>query len=274
MLNEHPAVVAINEPLIGSYLGPFLSDLDGWDGASLDTENFTLRKVLERKRDQFFCEQFRDVWLPDLGRMMRHRFLAHVLRSSSLELRASQAHVAIKEPNGSQSADLLLPALPRSRALFLLRDGRDVVDSELAANLKGSWVSAAFPGASGIDESLRLAFVEQSAKKWLWRTEVVQRAVREHPGPKLQIRYEDLLADRAGGMREVIDWIGLRASDDEVRALVEKHAFEALPASKRGADKFQRAATPGLWRENLSPEEQAVLDRTIGPKLRELGYET
>jgi hypothetical protein len=61
-------------------------------------------------------------------------------------------------------------------------------------------------------------------------------------------------------------------SDDAVRKLVQERAFDAIPAELRGPDKFFRAAQPGLWRENLSADEQAAVERVIGPKLRELGY--
>ena len=83
-----------------------------------------------------------------------------------------------------------MAAMPRSRLLFLLRDGRDVVDSDLAANKQGSWIGREFPGARGISPAERLDFVVQSAHKWLWRTEVVQAAFAAHPGPKQMVRYE------------------------------------------------------------------------------------
>jgi hypothetical protein len=34
-----------------------------------------------------------------------------------------------------------------------------------------------------------------------------------------------------------------------------------------------RAATPGLWRENLTEDEQRTMDEIMGAKLAELGYE-
>ena len=46
-----------------------------------------------------------------------------------------------------------------------------------------------------------------------------------------------------------------------------------VPESERGPKEFHRAATSGLWRENFSDEEQAVLHEVLGPKLRQLGYE-
>lgn len=271
LLADHPAVVPVNEPLIGWYLGPFLSDLPGFQG-SLDESNFTLRKVQEGKRHQFFAREFDDVVIPALGEMMRERFLAHAVRYPP-KVPLGRCTVVIKEPNGSQSADLILPALPKSRALFLLRDGRDVVDSELAANLKGSWVSAEFPGAEGIGAEQRHEFVLASAQKWLWRTQVVEDAIEAHPGPTYLVRYEDLLSNPMTEMTRILTWMDQPLASDRLEEILDAHAFERIPQDRRGPDKFRRAASPGLWRENLTADEQASVERILGPKLRELGYE-
>ena len=271
-LAEHEAVVPVNEPIIGVYLGPFLSDLPGWDAKALDVSNFTQRKVHPGNSDHFFAEEFADVWVPGLAELIRRRFLAHTRRHPPRGVPPGRAIVAIKEPNGSQSADIVMRVLPRARMLFLLRDGRDVVDSELAAHAKGAWLAHAFPGAPEITGEQRLAFVEQSASKWLWRTEVVQEAFAAHHGPKLMLRYEDLRADPFAGMRELLDWLGLRYDEDWLRDLVHRRAFEQLPAELTGAKSFARAASPGLWRENLQPDEQAAMTAIIGAKLQELGY--
>ena len=271
LLADHPDVVPINEPLIGLYLGPFLSDLPGWDGESLDLTNFTLRRFQEDKRHQFFAREFDAMVIPALGELLRKRFLAHSLRyppKGSL----ARARVVVKEPSGSQSADLLLRAMPTSRLLFLLRDGRDVVDSELSANLRGSWVAAEFPGAKGFSEHDRYDFVVQSAQKWLWRTEVVEAAMEAHGGAKHRVKYEELLAEPMTHLTEILEWMGSPVDSHHIQEILERHSFDRVPVEQRGSDKFYRAASPGLWREHLTPEEQAALDRIIGPKLRELGY--
>jgi hypothetical protein len=269
LLGDHDAVVPINEPLIGWYIGPFMCDLPAMSARDLDLGNFTMRRVHESKRPSFFAEEFADVWAPALGRMMRERFYAHAVRYPA-GVSQRRTHVVIKEPNGSQSADVLMRALPRSRLLFLLRDGRDVVDSELAANLEGSWVGREFPGAVGVAD--RVEFVVQSAKKWLWRTEVVEAAYASHGGPKHMVRYEDLRAEPAIHMRRLFNWLGIEIDDASLEAMVARRAFEQLPQEARGPHEFFRAARPGQWKENLSPEEQDALEQVIGPKLRELGY--
>jgi hypothetical protein len=273
LLALHESVVAINEPLIGWYLGPFLSDLPNGDASALDVTNFTLRRVQRANAQSFFAEEFRDVWSPGLARLMRERFYEHVVRSTGARPR-DDVVVAIKEPSGSQSADLIMRALPRSRLLFLLRDGRDVVDSELAGNLEGGWVGREFPGLRPVGEAERLPFVVQSAHKWLWRTEVVEQAFREHAGPKRLVRYEQLLADTHGELTDLLAWLGLPARDQELRAWIDEHAFGRQQVSSTGPRGFFRAASPGTWRQSLRPDEQAALERVMGRKLRELGYES
>ena len=272
MLREHEAVIPVNEPLIGHYLSPFLSDRPAAGPEGLGADDFTLRLVQRNNSSQFFADEFRDAWLPGLARLMRERFYAHALRYPA-RAPLDRSLVVIKEPNGSQSADLIMEALPRSRLLFLLRDGRDVVDSELAASQRESWVGRLSPAYTGVPEDRRLDFVVQSAYKWLWRTELVEDVFARHQGPKHRLRYEDLLAEPERHVRAIVEWLGLAADEAWLRDVVERKAFDRMPAEATGSREFYRAATPGLWRENLTEEERAALERVIGPKLRELGYE-
>ena len=72
----------------------------------------------------------------------------------------------------------------------------------------------------------------------------------------------------------VARWLALDAADEDLRRAVDEHDFARLPAEVRGPDEFFRAAEPGLWRKNLSAEEQQAVEDVIGAKLRELGYKT
>jgi len=272
MLASHGRVVAIDEPQIGWYLGPFVSDLPGGSADDLDLSNFTLRVLQRDRAAQFFAETFAAVWAPQLGRLIRERFYAHA-RLFPAQDTSAPSLVVIKEPNGSQSIDVLMRAVPRARLLFLLRDGRDVVDSELAANLPDSWVTREFPGLRGIPEAERLNFVVQSAHKWLWRTEIVQRTCDRYPSQSHLVRYEDLVADPAGQLGGILDWLGLACTSQELESCVERYAFQRISAGVTGPTEFFRSGQPGAWRTNLRADEQAALERILGPTLRGLGYE-
>lgn len=271
-LSAHDRVIAVNEPLIGLYLGQMSADLRDVDVGELNSTNFLVRRLQSAKSDNFFAAEFRDVWSPALGEMMRKRFAAHAVRYAD-KASPRRTFLAIQEPNGSQSADVIAESLPRARLIFLLRDGRDIVDSALAANKPGAWISQAFPGMRGVPADERLDFIERTARKWVWRTEVVQQAFEAHPGPKRLVRYEELRADTTTHLREVFDWLGLEIDAERLGQIVERHAFERIPEERKGTEAFSRAASPGLWRENMSVDEQARMLEILSPKLREIGYD-
>jgi len=270
MLGALPCVVPVNEPLIGAYLGSIVADSRDVRIDDLDVNNFTFERQRRRIPSQFFSEQSRDTWSPLLGKLIKTRLLAEV---AAAPWAGSATTVVVKEPNGSQAADLILGALPRSRVLFLLRDGRDVVDSELAATTGGGWLSEEFTGIDELKPDDRLSFVVRSASKWLWRTQVVEEATRHHPAPTLTVRYEDLRADTLNTLGGVCEWLGLNTANPGLHQIVDRFGFEAIPPDARGPAKFFRAARPGAWRQNLTDDEQAAVDGVIGAKLRELGYE-
>jgi hypothetical protein len=267
LLAEHPRTVTINEPLIGEHLGAFLSDQPGISPDALDLSTFTTIRLRSDASAYFFSERYRGVWEPLLAELIRERIRAQVSGDRGKPL------VVIKEPHGSQAADIILRALPRSRLLFLLRDGRDVIDSEAAAFAQGSWLGEAFGVVGGIGRRDRLEFVEGSAYKWLWRTQVVEEAFARHPGAKYQLRYEELRAQPEKELRGILEWLGLPSQGRDIESWVARHRFEEIPEAERGPDKFFRSATPGGWRQGLSADEQERVHGIIGAKLRELGYE-
>jgi hypothetical protein len=101
-----------------------------------------------------------------------------------------------------------------------------------------------------------------------------QRAFESLPDDqRLLVRYEEILADTPAQLRRIFDWLDLEMNERSMAALVEKHSFESAPRDRRGPGKPMRAATPGLWRENLTADEQRVMQEIMGAKLAELEYE-
>lgn len=270
MAEQHPSIVGMNEPTIGYHLSPFLSNEPGYRAEDLDLGTFTLRRVAADNPHRFFAAKYADVWLPGLRRLLNDRLLAHLEREVG-GAAPSDALLLVKEPNGSQSADVIMRAQPTARLLFLLRDGRDVVDSEVASFAVGGWQESSFDHMRGVEDAERLDFVIRSAYHWLWRTEVVETAFAEHRGPKHMVRYEDLLREPERRLRELIEWLEVPGEGLDVAKVVDEFAFERLPY--RGPDQQNRFATPGAWRDNLRPDERAAVQDILLPKLRELGYD-
>ena len=116
--------------------------------------------------------------------------------------------------------------------------------------------------------------MSQHSNLWVRRTMASQRAYESLPdGQRLLVRYEEILADTPGQLRRIFDWLGLEITDKELEETVKRHAFESAPRDRRGPGKPMRAATPGLWRENLTEDEQRTMHEIMGAKLAELGYD-
>src|SRR5215204_5488135 len=50
-------------------------------------------------------------------------------------------------------------------------------------------------------------------------------------------------------------------------------SFASLPEHRKGPGRFRRSASPGKWREGLTPEEQLLALEIMGSRLAKLGYE-
>ena len=187
----------------------------------------------------------------------------------------------IKEPNGSLSAPLILEAFPESKLIFLVRDSRDVVASLLDAAAKGSWygydryeasVSEALAngGPNSPEDPAEESFVERLAGNYVTNISAVKEAYDRHPeGSKTLVRYEDLRADPLGQVARICDSLGIEAGREQLKRAVEKHSWENIPRNEKGKGKFNRKASPGGWKEDLTPEQAEAVQRITAPLLEE-----
>jgi hypothetical protein len=213
------------------------------------------------------------LWRPLMRAFLLEGF-EHQLEHGQARTDRRSPYLVVKEPNTSEAADTLVKLLPRSRILFLVRDGRDVVDSMLDHYTRASW---GVPQELGFDElppEEREKVLVGTAAGWVYRMDAVQRAC-ELVGPDavLTVHYEKLLAETPAELVRVTRWLGVEASDDWAADVGSRHAFERIPEEERGSGKFHRAATPGLWRQNMTDAEQTMLREVMGAKLQEFGYD-
>ncbi len=213
------------------------------------------------------------LWRPVMRALLLEGFTEQLARGQA-RTDWERPFLVVKEPNTSEAADAIVGVLPNSRLIFLVRDGRDVVDSLLDHFATASWGIPDELGWDRLPAEEREHFVSGTAANWVYRTEAVQRACEVlAPGAALTVRYEDLLADTPRQLERIAAWLGLDAPQGWAAEVVDRHAFERVPAEQRGSGMFHRAATPGLWRENMSPAEQEAVEQVLGDKLRELGYQ-
>lgn len=268
MLSDLDGVVPIDDPHLGHHLGVWRPIPLAWAVSEEDPPELTT--LLELKAGEpgyFFAERYRDSWWRPLRDLVAARFEAQA-RETNGSLSGSPLFV-VKEP-GSHAAPLLAELFPESKLVFLLRDGRDVVDSWLDAYREGSWAIGG--GAFPVAPEGRVALIRWLSAVWAFRSRAVRRAfATREQGDRVLVRYETLHTSTERCLEEICETLGLPT--ERLGEVAANHRFEQLPAAARGSGSETRAAAPGSWRENLSEEEQAAMHEVLGEALVELGYE-
>ena len=186
---------------------------------------------------------------------------------------AERGYLIIKEPNGSIGAPLLAEAMPASRVIFLVRDPRDVAASGLDAARKGGWQfeNAADRGwkREALADNQPDVWVRRRAQNYVRHAGKAKEAYEAHKGPKALVRYEELRDDTLGAMKRLYSTLGIEVGGEDLGRAVEKHTWENIPEKEKGQGKFYRKATPGGWREDLTPDQVEIVEQVSAPLLKE-----
>jgi hypothetical protein len=270
MLSGIERVIPIDDPHIGHHLGIWRPIPLAWATAKEPPKLGTLADYKRKKRDYLFSDRYADTWIPQLRELISTRFEAQAAEDIAEAGDIDRPIVVVKEP-GSHAADTIMDLFPDSALIFLLRDGRDVVDSWLDAYRDGSW--ATDEGAYGLDDAGRPALISWQSSVWLHRTEVVQETyARTDPDRRVMIRYEEMREDPVTALQRISDLLGIEASRDQLGAIASANEFSRVPETHKGKGREIRRAEPGGWATHMSREEIIAMHEILAVKLEELGY--
>jgi len=251
MMGEMEGHLVWEEPLVGRLFGEFY---DRAQPGQLGSTNF----IMGEPKRSGWIRSIRNFVID--GANYRHPRIG------------PENYLIVKEPNGSAGAPLLMEALPESRMIFLLRDPRDVVASVLEGAKKGNWLyqwgeRGSWKQDAAADNQPD-KFAKIRADMYAQHVGNAARAYEAHRGPKALVRYEQLRADTLGTMRRLYKELAIPFEEERLRAAVDKHAWENIPKEEKGEGKFYRKASPGSWREDLSPRQVEIVEQITAPLLQ------
>ncbi len=162
-----------------------------------------------------------------------------------------------KTPFNTENYRAILRLFPQARYIHILRDGRDAVSSSLEAGLtEGD--------------------VERACREWLLRVRSARALSRRVDSSRfLEVRYEDLVTDPRSVLQGVCDFLEVPF---EEQLMSHERVFKSLGdvehyAHHAGVAKPISAASVGRWRQRLTDDQKAIVNRVLRPHLRQYGYD-
>jgi len=259
-----------------TWLSSMMGDVEGhamwaepWVGTLFGRFYYSGVDKQKHKNTQFILGVHRESWMRSI-----RNFVLDAAGATFPGLEEDD-YLIIKEPNGSIGAPLMMEALPESRMILLARDPRDVISSSMDAKSEGGWnyekhkklyeKRRRAPSSKNPD-----AFAEKQAKNYMNQMGKAKEAYDAHQGPKVLVRYEELRSDTLGTMKRIYSTLGIEVDEGELSRIVEKHSWENIPEDQKGEGKFYRKASPGGWREDLTPKQAETVERITAPLLKVL----
>jgi len=262
-LMVHKENIIWHEPWLGLHLGVLRGTLV--PGKDYEEKNYRFERVLDTQTDEgeyFFSEAHKNNWMPFLRKLILARTFSHTQLFTK--------NIIIKDPVGSNGMDIISECLPNSKILFLLRDGRDEVDSRMDMHKPDSWAKL----RQFKSDQDRLDAIRYYSQLWIVNMKNIKKGFDNHnPKLKLKMKYEELINDTFINLKKIYEFINVKISDDELKKIIEINDFNNIPDSEKGSGKFNRSAKINAWKENFTEEEKAVMNTIMKNSLEEFGYQ-
>lgn len=198
------------------------------------------------------------------------------VHSRTLALKLGAKIWLTKVPQNCQHAELILRYIPQARFIHVLRDGRDVVASQLRA--ARGW------GRDWAPQDVCTAAT-------CWRTDVqAGRSIRRLTDAYLEVRYEELISPTAPALlRQVWAFLGVDAGEEECARRCAEFNLNREGGARSslvwGGEVIRRLQAPpaeppgfageggvGAWAQEFDSRSRSAFERCAGDLLYELGF--
>jgi len=264
ILNGH-RIKEVDEPMIGAMLGAFIDDPNYH--FHLSEGNYEIndfRRIVDEYRpddfDLILEKNFEKTWVKSL----RELILKRIIAQRGIK---GYDYVVIKSPNESHGADIVMKCFPNSRLIFLIRDGRDVIDSRQSKKQNPR------EGMGPETESERLFRISHFAIMWRLQTTIAKKAYDNHnPNLRLFLKYEDLRTKPFEKIKKIYQFLGISLTENEIKHISQITKFESIPQEQKGIDKNKRLAIVGSFKKYFTEKELQIINQIMKKNLKKFGY--
>jgi hypothetical protein len=152
------------------------------------------------------------------------------------------------------------------RWVYVIRDGRDVVDSWMhyvvSPRMRARNPQYRIDDVNEIYQDL--GYFEKTARYWVEHVRAFQALGDRY----FEMRFERLVADKAREVERLVDWLGL-SGRVSTRRILERTGVEA---TRRRAPQHVRKARAGTWRDHFDARHVEIFRRVADGLLEALGF--
>lgn len=168
-----------------------------------------------------------------------------------------------------------LVAAGRFKVTYIYRDLRDVIVSALdrgqTMRSNGNVKRHLLFGPYRSFAKLRTV---PGAIRWArWRLLPVWRAYSAWDAVHLA-RYEDLSTDPLAEMKRLAAFLEVEVPEAVMNEIIDRYRRERIKTNKPGSGMHLNKGVAGRYRDALSPEQQSLCVKRLGPVLQQMGYST
>lgn len=157
-----------------------------------------------------------------------------------------------KTPWNTMYLDRIVKAYPDAYYLHLKRDGRDVVASQVKADMRD---------------------IEHSAKRWVDANASCKKNLKRAKRPALEVAYEDLVSRPEDVFAQIFDWADLSFHPDYLVKVPERLADVARHDHHQSVTQPITPSSIGKWQKSLTPEDFSGLPAGFSEMMTSLGYD-
>jgi hypothetical protein len=157
-----------------------------------------------------------------------------------------------KTPWNTMHLEAIVKAYPDAYYLFLKRDGRDVVASQLKSDMRD---------------------FDSATQRWIDANAACRRHLKKARRAPLEIAYETLVTDPETVFKSIFEWANLDFAPDYLTKVPEKLGDVGRHAHHAAVTQPITASSIGKWRESLPEHAFDRAPSAFGEMMRDLGYD-